>query len=347
MVRVRAIRVVWKMKGTCQMTDAIADPQPDPQEAAIEWHIAMPSMDAGRWVAFTQWLEADPAHGAAYDAVALADLRLAAMRSVPVRQEAAQAGSYTARLLTGPFLRRFHGKPVWIGTAVASSLAAVLVVSTMQAGHRDGRFTVDTVAGSSRTVAMGDGSSVVLNGATRMAFNADEPRTARLEQGEALFTVRHDADKPFTVAVGRFQVQDVGTIFNVVRDRGKLSVAVAEGRVLFDPDGARLMLGAGDQIAVDERSNVVTRSRNDRVGGWQQGEMEFVDTPLDEVAAAIHRRAGADIIVAPPLSQVPFTGNIRITGAAGADARHLANLVGASVHRDGEKWLLSPGRDSR
>lgn len=323
------------------MTDNSPDPLPNPQDAAVEWHIAMPSMDEGRWLAFTAWLEADPAHGAAYDAVALADRQFAEVCRSPLR--AAWADPVPVR---GPtFFTRFTRKPVWIGAACAASLAALLVVGTMQAGRRDTGYGVATRAGTSRTVAMGDGSAVALNGATRMAFDRANPRIARLEQGEALFSVRHDADKPFIVTMGRFRVEDLGTVFNIVRDGGHISVAVAQGRVLFDPDGVRLTLGAGDAIMVDEGENSVTRSKAVKVGGWQRDDMEFTDTPLAEVASAIHRRTGTEISFSPPLSQAPFTGNIKLSGTAGADARHLANLVGADLHRDGEKWVLSSERD--
>jgi len=215
----------------------------------------------------------------------------------------------------------------------------------MRTGGKDSRYIVGTAAGTARTIAL-DGSKVVLNGATRITFDRNNPRTARLEQGEALFSVRHDADKPFTVMVGRFRVEDLGTVFNMVRDGGRLYVAVAEGRVMVDPDGARLTLGAGDAVTIDERLNLVTRSRAAKVGGWRQGDLEFTDTPLADVASAIHRATGAQIAVAVPLSRAPFTGNIRVSGTASADARHLANLIGADLRRDGEKWLLSSPESS-
>ncbi|MET0138318.1 MAG: FecR domain-containing protein [Sphingobium sp.] len=315
------------------MTDATVDAR----EAAIAWHVAMPSMNEAQWTAFTAWLEAEPAHAAAYDEVASADRALAG-----IGRRAQGEGRVGAGIAPPEYLRtRPSRRPLWIGAASAASLAALLLVGTAQWGRQDNRYTVVTQAGTSRSIAMGDGSTVVLNGGTRMAFDHDAPRMARLDEGEALFTVRHDADRPFSVTVGRFRVEDVGTVFNVVRNKERLSVSVAEGRVMFDPDGARLMLGAGDAVTVDEARNAVIRTRVAGVGGWRSGALEFVDAPLEDVAAAIHRSTGARIIVSAPLSQAPFTGNIRLSGRAGTDARHLATLVGANVYRDGGKWVLS------
>ncbi|HEX7873734.1 MAG TPA: FecR domain-containing protein [Sphingobium sp.] len=312
------------------MTDA----GPDIRDSAVAWHIAMPTMTEDRWHAFVEWLEADPAHASAYDAVTLADARLA---QVPP----------AANVITLADRRPIYAmsrKPMWIGGALAASLAALFAVTTQLRGPQDQSYSVATPAGTTRTIAMGEGSAVTLNGGTRMAFDKANPRSASLTEGEALFSVHHDAKQPFEVALGRFRVVDLGTVFNIVRSKGRLSVAVSEGSVLFDPDGAHLTLQAGDAITVDETANIVTRAKAGNVGGWRNGEMEFSNAALGDVAEAIHRRTGAQIAVSALLSNTPFTGNVKITGDAARDARHLAQLIGADVRRDGEKWLLSPTR---
>ncbi|MET0364638.1 MAG: FecR domain-containing protein [Sphingobium sp.] len=305
----------------------------DIRDSAVAWHIAMPTMTEDRWHAFVEWLEADPAHASAYDAVTLADARLAQVPPVNVITLSPRRPLYA-----------MSRKPIWIGGALAASLAALFAVTTQLRGPQDQSYSVTTAAGSTRTIAMGEGSAVTLNGGTRMAFDKANPRSASLDEGEALFSVHHDAKQPFEVALGRFRVVDLGTVFNIARGKGRLSIAVSEGSVLFDPDGARLTLRGGDAITVDEKANIVTRGKALKVGGWRNGEMEFSDAALSDVAEAIHRRTGTEIIVGVPLSNTPFTGNVRITGDAARDARHLAQLVGADVRRDGEKWVLSPTR---
>lgn len=330
------------------MTDA----GPDIWDAAVAWHIAMPTMTGDRWTDFTLWLEADPAHAAAYDAVAIADRHLAAVtpkaaKPVPAATPAIATPAIATNVVNLAERRspaRAHRRPMWIGGALAASIAAAFMVTTGVHSPADSHYSVVTPAGTSRTVAMGEGSSVTLNGGTRMAFDSTNPRSARLDEGEALFSVRHDASKPFEVALGRFRVVDLGTVFNIVRTHGRLSIAVAEGRVLFDPQGANLTLGAGDTITVDEAANSVTRGTADKVGGWRNGEMEFAAAPLSDVAEAIHRRTGAEIQVSAPLSNTPFTGNVHVTGDMERDARHLAHLVGAEISREGGKWVLSSSR---
>lgn len=322
------------------MTDTPLDMRGfDPQEAAIAWHLAMPSMSEAHWHAFTAWLEADPVHAAAYDAVAQADHVLGQVPRQP-------------KIISIPQRSLGSHRQRWIGGALAASVAVLLVVGVQlqnwQPGApQGGNHMILTPAGTVRTLALGSGSSVTLNGGTRLAFDPASPRAVRLEKGEALFSVRHDAAHPFTVDMGRFRVVDVGTVFNISRDGGIVSVAVSEGRVLFDPEGVRLALGAGDAVRVDEGQGTVTRVAATGVGGWRDGEMQFNAVPLKDVVAAIHRRTGADIRLSDPLSNLPFTGNIKLSGQTSGDVRHLADLVGADVRREGETWLLSPAGSTR
>ena len=87
--------------------------------------------------------------------------------------------------------------------------------------------------------------------------------------GEATFTVRHDAAHPFVVVAGDHRVQDVGTTFNLVRDRGRFSVEVIEGAVLYDPDGAAVPLAAGQTLRADRRAARSSAARTRR--RWPAG----------------------------------------------------------------------------
>ncbi|QHL90470.1 hypothetical protein GVO57_06010 [Sphingomonas changnyeongensis] len=79
-------------------------------------------------------------------------------------------------------------------------------------------------------MTLADGSRVDLNGGTRIALDRGNPRFARLERGEALFTIVHDEARPFEVHAGDAVLRDLGTVFDVVREPDRLRVAVAEGR---------------------------------------------------------------------------------------------------------------------
>lgn len=341
------------------MTDATLGPE----EAAAAWHIAMRTMDANRWTDFIDWLEADPAHAAAYDAVAMADHQLGALRASPTR--GAHALSYAAGatrdLLPGertlpandavvdgarPARSGFY-RHRWAigGGALAACLAGLVMVTTMP--QRDQSYAVATAPGAPRTVALGEGSQVIANGATRLKLDHGNARKVELQDGEALFSVHHDAAKEFSVKVGNYRIVDMGTVFNVLRNGHRLSVAVSEGSVVVQSQGPQVVLRAGQSLTIDEDEGLLVRGKAESVGSWQTGDLQFSGESLADVAAAIHRRTGATIKLSNALSELPFTGNIKLTGEAAQDVAHLATLVGATLRREGEDWTLSPARSGR
>jgi transmembrane sensor len=56
-------------------------------------------------------------------------------------------------------------------------------------------------------------------------------RFVELVKGEALFEVRPDPRRPFTVTAGDASIRDVGTRFNVYRGADNTTVSVLEGEV--------------------------------------------------------------------------------------------------------------------
>ena len=300
-------------------------------EAAIAWHVRMPAMDAARWVDLVAWLEAAPEHQAAFDRVAAAD-RLLAEAPVP-RQPVRE---------TQPAERARRG---WwragAGIALAASLAGVALWTVAPRDRQPTTFA--TAAGKMQTVRLAEGTAIVLNGDTRLT-RGDGERSVRLDGGEALFAVRHRADAPFTVEAGRYRIVDVGTVFNVRRDGGRLMVSVSEGSVMVDPDGARLALHAGEGLTIEEANGLATRWKAASVGGWQTGELDFDQATLADVVAAFHRRNGAEIRLEGGLSAMPFAGNVRLSGETARDVEHLARLVGVDCRREGEIWVLSPSK---
>lgn len=305
----------------------------DNVDAAIGWHLRQPAMGADDWAAFVAWLEADPAHAAAYDRVA-ADDRLIGDVSFPP----APAANDDA-MVGAPSHRRSwpRVKAAIAGGTIAAGLALAFAASPWRDGGSEWR-TIATRAGESRTVALRDGSRVDLGGGSALRIDVADARHVVLDRGEALLTVRHDDAHPFELTTGDVTVRDVGTVFNVSRDGARIDVAVAEGAVRVQPGRDGPLLTAGQALSID--GDVATRRTVDpaAVGGWRDGRLVFADTT---VAARVRRLYGTDLTLTGGLPQRPFTGMVRLTGDADRDVPHLAALIGARARRDGEGWVLS------
>lgn len=116
---------------------------------------------------------------------------------------------------------------------VAAGIAMIGLISwwtlfMQQAGWKE--FSTGT--GELRALQLEDGSIVHLNARSRIALRFSESaRDIKLLEGEALFEVHHDAQRPFQVFTRDAVIRDIGTRFNVYSRSDGMKVAVIEGSV--------------------------------------------------------------------------------------------------------------------
>lgn len=318
--------------------------QRTPQEIrgeAIAWHLRLRDGAPADWDAFVDWLERDPAHSDAFDAISRADAVIEA-DAIPLHGQPMPANDEDQYETSAPE-RRAWGRRWATGlAAVAALLLLAFVTLPMLRGGPD-RYEIATVAGQRRNVDLGDGSSAILNGGTRLVLDRNDLRSVELAEGEATFTVRHNDAHPFTVVAGEHRVQDVGTRFNLISEPGRFEVAVIEGAVLYNPDSARVPLAAGQALTVRTGAQP-TLSRADPAGfaGWQSGRLSYTAAPLEAVASDLSRAMGGEVRVAPEIRALPFTGTIRIEADHGATITNFAATLGLQARRAGNGWLIEP-----
>ncbi len=302
-------------------------------DRAIAWHLRLADASADEWADFVTWLEADAAHAAAYDRIAAQDRALTA-EQFPAPPNLADNDNDA---VAAPARRRGW---LFAGGMAAAALAVVVGINRMPASADP--YVVATLAGERRSVTLADGTRIDLSGATRVRLDRAAPRFAALESGEALVHVTHDPAAPFTVTAAGRTVQDIGTIFDLSSVDGRFAVSVAEGAVVYDPAGAAVRLNPGDRLSAVAGAATVARSAvaPADVGGWRRGMLDFNAEPLHAVAATLERHYGFRITMSPGLSQRPFTGMVRFSGAADRDVPHLAELIGATWRRDEGRWVL-------
>lgn len=295
---------------------------------ALGWAIRVADPEFADWDGFTLWLEADPARAECYDAavaaLAEAEQRVAATPSpAPVED----------------FVRRSSLRPRWAGAAVAAALVGAIGLGVWTERARP--YAVETAAGGQRTVELPDGSEIVLAGGSRVELDRAEPRFAAVTRGEMLFRVRHDAARPFRVRVGTLEMTDLGTVFDVKRGDQATRIAVAEGAVMVDPDGAALRLDPGQAVLATgtrlQRLTVEPAS----VGGWRDGWLAFDGATLAEVASDLSRHLARPVTVAPAIAGRPFRGTLDVR-RIGGDPVLLGNLLDVRVRQHDGGWTLEP-----
>lgn len=304
-------------------------------DEAIAWHLGLEQAGAEQWHDFVAWLEADPAHGAAYDRLTLDDAALQAPATVPAPPAAVP-----------PRLRR--GWLRWGGAAAGLAAAAAAAwIALLPAPVPSDPYRLETAPGAPREVALADGTRIRMNGGTRLLLDRRDDRVATLEEGQAMFRVVHHADRPFELRTGGVTLRDVGTMFDVVRSGARLQVGVAEGEVLYQPEGAKVSLTRGMVLASRDGAGeaTVTHVEPDGIGGWTSGHLDFRDASLSAVADDLTRSTGAPVAVAPAMAERRFTGTLRLDRPAGEVARSLAALTDGVAVRDGRGWTIAPRTD--
>jgi len=85
-----------------------------------------------------------------------------------------------------------------------------------------------------------DGSSIVLNKDSKLAYTFDKKKKAHTVQlkGEAYFTIQHDKTEIFIVDIDGVYIRDIGTSFNVraYPETNTIEVVVETGEVMFYTD---------------------------------------------------------------------------------------------------------------
>ncbi|QIL74357.1 iron dicitrate transport regulator FecR (plasmid) [Diaphorobacter sp. HDW4B] len=207
-----------------------------------------------------------------------------------------------------------------VGRLVPQAAMAMAVLATVGGGwlgwgHWRAQPVHDelyvTQRGQRMSVDLPDGSRLQLDAATRMeALLYRDRREVRLVDGQVMFNVHSDAERPFDVLAGHTRVTVVGTRFSVRHaqtgvDAGKTVVQVESGRVRVAQMGsmsAAVELGPGMAVTADEQGRLertVSVAPNS-VGAWRAGRVSFSDTPLSQALAEFERYGETRLMVRDP-----------------------------------------------
>jgi len=242
-------------------------------------------------------------------------------------------------------------RKAWITGLAASVLLAVAVAGWFV--YRSDASTHVTTAGMTRDVALPDGSMAYLNTRTDLRWigRADERRVALLE-GEALFEVRHDATKPFTVVLDASEIRVLGTRFNVRRrENAEIVVTVLEGSVSIAQGAASgsaqepwsRTLRADEQIVYGAAGLIrdVHSAAGANAARWREGILEFEDEPLANIVADLGRYTDLKIQVRDPrVAQLRLGGQLNVHDRIEDSLGLLEKLAPVATHRSGDTFVL-------
>ncbi|MCC8018234.1 MAG: DUF4974 domain-containing protein [Rikenellaceae bacterium] len=201
--------------------------------------------------------------------------------------------------------------PIITGVAATLIFGLLTGLLTYRAGYTSGteqiaRNNIEVVVpmGAATSLTLPDGTDITLNGGSRLVYPAYFGRERWVElDGEALFNVEADPDRPFTVKSPGVDILVTGTVFtfksyrtdplvSVVLEQGEVRAIIGKG-----PHAESVSLYPGQQVLFHRGTGEISRLQTEpsRAAAWTEGLFYFRSTPLEDICRQLERRFGVEI----------------------------------------------------
>lgn len=336
-------------------------------EEAAEWLVEFRTgeVESAKLQRFDTWVRTSPEHLRAYLEMAaiwnegsaldarhqLSPLQLLAAIQSEANVVPMVAPARAMSTLRGPAVERpMHDMPRIVcrkflaAAAVAGLLLATGLVTILTLWRAP---VYVTEAGEQRSLALTDGSVVTLNSRSRIRVRMSEhERRLDLLEGQALFKVAKDPQRPFIVGSDNVRVRAVGTEFDVYRRINGTVVTVIEGRVIVSGasspastvgtrhvsevaagstmhPAAGAPLAAGQQLTVtDAGPGRAAPAELPVVTAWTQRQLIFQSATLAEVAEEFNRYSSRKFVI-----EEHATRSLRVSGVFSIDPRFMLGYL--------------------
>jgi len=169
--------------------------------------------------------------------------------------------------------------------------------------------------GKRTSIILTDGSKVWLNSGSKLVFPAvftKERREVYLD-GEAIFEVAHNKERPFVVKTGEQEIEVLGTVFNVSSypDENVVSTVLKSGSVKIKYKQNNITLNPGKRAVYDRANNqsYVNKVDVEPYFSWRDGVFIFKSDSMESIMKKIARYYNVEIkIDNSELAKTTFSG---------------------------------------
>jgi transmembrane sensor len=332
---------------TLDQTTTAIDEEPAIRDAAAHWaeRLLDGDLNEGERGALQRWLTTHERHEREFRAHTFI-LNLA--RDLPE-----EVRDVLSALDAGQPRRRF----AWI-TGLAASVLLIVGAAVWLTYQQHSRAMRITTAHSARDVELPDGSTAHMNTRTDLRWIArEDERRVELREGEALFDVKRDSAKPFTVVLDTSEIRVVGTQFNVRRrENAEVIVTVLDGTVRVtqksasaDSEWTRELHG-NEQIVYSPTGLIrdIQSADGANAARWREGILEFEDEPLSNIVADLGRYMERQIIVRDPrVAALRLGGQLNVRDDIRDSLGLLEKLAPVTAHQQGDAFVLDYRQEAR
>ncbi|MEO3403405.1 FecR domain-containing protein [Mucilaginibacter sp. CAU 1740] len=204
------------------------------------------------------------------------------------------------------------------------------VAVTLWLLNKNSNNEIGTAFGELRTVNLPDGSTVVLNGNSKLSYKNNWDKNAREVwiSGEGLFKVKHINRDPshvkpterFIVHCSDMNIEVLGTTFNVRTRHNKTDVGLVQGKIrvdYVDPASSKqsLIMKPGDFVQY-ARKKAIARTflpQPEKITKWTKHQLLFNDATLAQISEIMTDDYGYHVTLAnPDLAALKIEGEINV-----------------------------------
>lgn len=223
---------------------------------------------------------------------------------------------------------------VRIVALAAVSAAAVFAGLLIGVGRSVRNNTIDTLsaqmetvsvpAGKNLQVTLPDGTKVWLNAGTTICYPRVTPRKSRyvkVDNGEVLFDVKKDENKPFVVETFASRITVLGTRFNVMADeqRNEFSVVLLRGSIKAENTilpGEEVLMKPNQRLSLKDNHFAMNAVENESaVDCWTEGLIDVTDVAFNELMRKFEKAFNIRIVIdREELPVISYTrGKVRVS----------------------------------
>ncbi len=204
-------------------------------------------------------------------------------------------------------------------------------------------------AGQRAMVKLYDGTQVWLNACSSLRYQnvfSSTERRVHLD-GEGYFDVSYNPKQPFIISVGKFDVEVLGTKFNIFSYPGQddFVVSVIEGAVkIYQPTNETnsIKLNAYECATLVQNKLIKRRFENTDFLLWKDGIYIFDDLPFEYIAKKLELYFEVRIDINNNyLKEYKFSGKFRQADGVESILRTLQKIYPFSFKRDEEENIIT------
>lgn len=169
-------------------------------------------------------------------------------------------------------------------------------------------YTLRSPQGSVSEMTLPDGTIIFLNAGSQIKYTSEEKANVRevFLDGEAWFDVEKNEEKPFIVHTPFYNVQVLGTQFNVkaYKEEETVATTLEKGSVLVTSSNnfklkEDIKLKPGGQLIYNKTKNIIQlKTVETRLfTSWKDNELIFIETTFGDLVKLLERRYGVKIAV--------------------------------------------------